>query len=121
LMAKDDGRVMLGEVVRFSGRVIADHVPDLRRHTHRTRLVLEDQRGNTVTYEVAHPLIAETIYDDLGGAARFFLHRQVGRALLVGGRLGEAALHFARSADRGDNEAIEVLLEALRQAEERSA
>jgi len=119
VLAVADGRVELGELVRFSGRELDDLVPVLRRLTHRTRLVLEDQRGNTVTYEVAHPLIAETIYDDLGGAARFFLHRQVGRALLVAGRLGEAALHFARSADRGDNEAIEVLLEALQQAEER--
>lgn len=121
LLTVANGRVELGELVRFSGRDLEELVPVLRRLTHTTRLVLEDQRGNTVTYEVAHPLIAETIYGDLGGAARFSLHRQVGRSLLVGGRLGEAALHFARSADRGDNEAIEVLLEALRQAEERSA
>ncbi|HEV8626073.1 MAG TPA: AAA family ATPase [Acidimicrobiia bacterium] len=121
LLTVANGRVELGELVRFSGRDLDELVPILRRLTHRTRLVTEDQRGNTVTYEVVHPLIAETIYDDLGGAARFSLHRQVGRALLVGGRLGEAALHFARSADRGDNEAIEVLLEALRQAEERGA
>jgi DNA-binding CsgD family transcriptional regulator len=121
LLAVADGRVELGELVRFSGRELEELVPILRQLTHRTRLVLEDQRGNTLTYEVAHPLIAETIYDDLGGAARFSLHRQVGRALLVAGRLGEAALHFARSADRGDNEAIEVLVEALQQAEERGA
>jgi DNA-binding CsgD family transcriptional regulator len=119
LLTVADGRVELGELVRFSGRDVPDLVPVLRRLTRRTRLVVEDQRGNTVTYEVAHPLIAEAIYDDLGGAARFALHRQVGRAFLVAGRLGEAALHFARSADRGDNEAIEVLREALRQAEER--
>lgn len=121
LLTVADGRVELDELVRFSGRELDELVPVLRRLTHSTRLVLEDQRGNTVTYQVAHPLIAETIYGDLGGAARFSLHRQVGRALLVAGRLGEAALHFARSAHRGDNEAIEVLLEALRQAEERGA
>jgi DNA-binding CsgD family transcriptional regulator/tetratricopeptide (TPR) repeat protein len=121
LLTVASGRVELRELVRFSGRDLEELVPVLRRLTQRTRLVNEDQRGNTVTYEVAHPLIAETIYEDLGGAARFSLHRQVGRALLVAGRLGEAALHFARSADRGDNEAIEVLLEALRQAEERGA
>jgi DNA-binding CsgD family transcriptional regulator/Holliday junction resolvasome RuvABC ATP-dependent DNA helicase subunit len=121
LLTVANGWVELGELIRFSGRDLDDLVPILRRLTQRSRLVTEDQRGNTVTYEVAHPLIAETIYDGLGGAARFSLHRQVGRALLVAGRLGEAALHFARSADRGDNEAIEVLLEALRQAEERGA
>jgi len=121
LLTVASGRVELGELVRFSARDLEELVPILRRLTQRSRLVTEDQRGNTVTYEIAHPLIAETIYDGLGGAARFSLHRQVGRALLVAGRLGEAALHFARSADRGDNEAIEVLLEALRQAEERGA
>jgi DNA-binding CsgD family transcriptional regulator len=121
LLTVASGRVELGELVRFSGRELDELVPILRRLTHTTRLVSEDQRGNTVTYEVTHPLIAETIYEHLGAAARFSLHRQVGRALLVAGRLGEAALHFARSADRGDNEAIEVLLEALRQAEERGA
>src|SRR5438270_352049 len=41
------------------------------------------------------------------------------RALLIAGHLGEAALHFARSADSGDDEAIAVLRDALRQAEER--
>ena len=121
LLTVASGRVELRELVRFSGRELDELVPILRHLTHRTRLVNEDQRGNTVTYEVAHPLIAETIYEQLGAAARFSLHRQVGRALLVSGRLAEAALHFARCADRGDDEAIEVLLEALRQAEERGA
>ena len=37
------------------------------------------------------------------------------------GQLAEAALHFARSAVRGDPEAVEVLLDAMRQAERREA
>jgi tetratricopeptide (TPR) repeat protein len=49
------------------------------------------------------------------------LHRQAGRSLLRAGHLAEAALHFARSAERGDSEAVEVLLDAMRQAERREA
>jgi len=112
------GRVELGGLVRFSGRRLEDLAPAVRRLT-RTRLVAEDKQTHRVAYEVAHPVIAETIYADIGGATRFALHRQVGRALLIAGHLGEAALHFARSADSGDDEAIEVLRDALRQAEER--
>lgn len=118
VLAVAGGRVELGELVRFSGRPLEELAPAVRRLT-RTRLVAEDQRAHRVAYEVAHPVIAETIYDDIGGATRFALHRQVGRALLIAGHLGEAALHFARSADSGDDEAIAVLRDALRQAEER--
>ena len=120
VLAVAGGRVELGELVRFSGRPLEDLAPAVRRLT-RTRLVAEHQRGHGVVYEVAHPMIAETIYGDIGGATRFALHRQVGRALLIAGHLGEAALHFARSADSGDDEAIAVLRDALRQAEERGS
>ena len=52
---------------------------------------------------------------------RRLLHRQVARSLLRTGHLAEAALHFARSAERGDSEAVDVLLDAMRQAERREA
>jgi hypothetical protein len=45
----------------------------------------------------------------------------VARWLRSRGHLAEAALHFARSAERGDEEAVEVLLDAMRQAEQREA
>jgi tetratricopeptide (TPR) repeat protein len=83
--------------------------------------VVEEERGRVPGYEITHPLIQEMIYEEIGGARRFALHRHVGRTLLLMGRLGEAALHFAGSAETGDDEAIEVLREALRQAEERGA
>ncbi len=120
VLAVAGSRVELGELVRFCGRPLEELAPAVRRLT-RTRLVAEEERGHGVAYEVAHPMIAETIYDDIGGATRFALHRQVGRALLIAGHLGEAALHFARSADSGDDEAIAVLRDALRQAEERGS
>src|SRR5207249_5462547 len=83
--------------------------------------ITEDDRGREVTYEIAHPLIQEAIYQSLGGARRHALHRAVARALVRAGRLGEAAAHFARSAQRGDPEAIGVLQGAFRQAEQRDA
>jgi DNA-binding CsgD family transcriptional regulator len=120
LLAVAGGRVELGRLVRYTDRSLEALSPILDRLT-RTRLVMEEERAHRVGYEVAHPLIRDTIYDGIGGARRVALHRQVGRVLLIAGRLGEAALHFARSAEAGDDEAIEVLLEALRQAEERGA
>lgn len=120
LLAVLRGRVELGELVGYSGRE-ADEIAPALRQLIRTRLVVEHERGPVVAYEVAHPVIAETIYADLGAGIRFALHRKVGRQLLINGRLGEAALHFAQSAHRGDSEAIEVLRDALRQAEERGA
>jgi DNA-binding CsgD family transcriptional regulator len=87
----------------------------------RDRLVTEVECGDEATFEISHPLVQETIYRGIGSVRRKALHRVIGRVLLDGGRLDEAASHFARSALRGDNEAIEVLREALRQAEERRA
>ena len=120
LLAVAGGRVELGELVRYTDRSLEALSPVLERLT-RTRLVTEEERARRVGYEVAHPVIRDTIYDGIGGARRLVLHRQVGRVLLIAGRLGEAALHFARSAVAGDDEALEVLQEALRQAEERGA
>ena len=61
------------------------------------------------------------IYEATGGARRRVLHRGTGRSLLASGHLAEAALHFARSAERRDSEAVQVLLDAMRQAERREA
>jgi class 3 adenylate cyclase/DNA-binding CsgD family transcriptional regulator len=111
-------RVELGSVVALTGRPL-DRVGPLLDGLVRSRLVTEEERGREVIYEIAHPLIQETIYEDLGAARRHALHRLVARSLLASGRLGEAAPHFARSAEVGDPEAIEALREAVRQAEER--
>ncbi|HZI37034.1 MAG TPA: AAA family ATPase, partial [Acidimicrobiia bacterium] len=87
----------------------------------RLRLILEEERGRELAYEIAHPVIQEVIYQGIRGARRRALHRAAGRALLDGGFPGEAAPHFVRSADPGDAEAIDALLEALHQAEGRDA
>src|SRR5262249_3885204 len=85
----------------------------------RPGLVAED--GRVTNYEIAHPLMTETIYQQLGGRRRRDAHRRVARALAAAGRLGEAAPHFARSAAVGEAEAIDALEAALRQAERRQA
>ena len=119
VLAVAGGRVELGDVVVLCDRALEDLGPSLQALV-RSRFVSETQRGRTFSYEISHPLIQETVYEGIVGARRVVLHRQVGRVLLTMGRLGEAAPHFARSADVGDAEALAVLADALHQAEERS-
>jgi DNA-binding CsgD family transcriptional regulator len=85
------------------------------------RAVAEGQRAGELIYEIQHPLLRDVIYQQISGARKRSLHRQAARSLLESGRLAEAALHFARSAQPGDEEAVRVLLDAIRQAEQREA
>ena len=87
----------------------------------RSGLVVEEDRGRDLRYEIAHPLVRDAIYQTIGGARRQLLHREIGRGLLAVGRLGEAAPHIAASGDPDDPETIDVLCSAVRQAEERQA
>lgn len=80
--------------------------------------VAEEERGHELTYEIAHPLVAEAIYQGISAGRRRRLHREVGRRLLAVGRLGEAAPHFVAAADPGDDEAVGVLRDAVAAAEE---
>lgn len=118
VLAVAGGRVELGDVVVLCDRPLEELGPSLQSLV-RSRFVSEAKRGRTFSYEISHPLIEETVYEGIVGARRVVLHRQVGRVLLTMGRLGEAAPHFARSADVGDAEALAVLSDALHQAEER--
>ena len=99
----------------------ADRLALILERLVRSRLVFEQERGHELTYELAHPLIREAIYERIGAARRRGLHRGIGRMLLAADRLGEAAAHFARSAEVGDDEAIAALRDAVRQAEDRGA
>jgi DNA-binding CsgD family transcriptional regulator len=85
------------------------------------RAVSEGEQASGPIYELAHPLIRDVIYRQISGPRKRSLHRQTARSLLESGRLAEAALHFARSAQPGDAEAVGVLLDAMRQAEQREA
>jgi DNA-binding CsgD family transcriptional regulator len=120
VLAVAGSRVELGDLVALS-RLPLEHLGPVLQRLVRSRLVAEEGRGRKFTYEISHPIIQDIVYEDIVGARRVVLHRQVGRALLTMGRLGEAAPHFARSAEVGDPEALAVLGDALRQAEERGA
>ncbi|WP_290648765.1 AAA family ATPase [Aquisalimonas sp.] len=82
-------------------------------------LANEHADGATLTYEIAHPVVADAVYQQIGGTRRRVLHRTIARTLLRAGRLGSAAGHYARAAGPGDDEAIEALCKAMAQAEAR--
>lgn len=63
----------------------------------------------------------ETIYQEIGGARRRAIHRLVARAMVGLGQRAAAASHYARCASVGEAEAIDALIDALRQAEERES
>jgi len=86
----------------------------------RSRLVVEYEAAHRLSYEIAHPLVQDAVYESIGGTRRRSFHRLVGRALVAGGNFGAAAPHFLRSADSGDPEAVDTLVRAVRQAEERN-
>ncbi|HYU20260.1 MAG TPA: AAA family ATPase [Chloroflexota bacterium] len=113
-------RIELSELANISRRPL-DRLGRILEELVRLRLITEEERDRELTYEVAHPLIQEAIYHGIGGARRRALHRLVARALLAAGRLAAAASHFACSAEVGDPEAIDALVRAIRQAEERES
>lgn len=112
--------IELGALVHLAGRPL-ERLDDILELLVRTRLVVESERGRETVYEINHPLVQETIYTGIGAARRRALHRRAARALHDAGRLGEAAPHFATSAERGDPEAIAALVDAVRQADRREA
>lgn len=120
LLAVLGRKVDLADLVSLSNRSLENIAPVLERLV-AGRFLTEEEVGRDIAYEITHPLIAETIYSGVGAARRRALHRSAGRTLRNTGRLSEASLHYARSADVGDSEAIEALLEAMRQAEDREA
>jgi DNA-binding CsgD family transcriptional regulator/tetratricopeptide (TPR) repeat protein len=73
-------------------------------------------------FEFTHPIVRDTLYDDLGPAERRRIHATIAAALAAAraeGRdvvLADLATHLAASAAAGDEPAIEVLVAAARQA-----
>jgi DNA-binding CsgD family transcriptional regulator len=120
LLAAAGERVDLSDLPRLNGLPIEALSAVLETLT-RARLVLEHESGKRITYEIAHPLFRDAIYERIGGVRRRALHRVIARAHLDQGNLGAAAPHYARSASPGDDEAINALRDAVRQAEGRGA
>jgi DNA-binding CsgD family transcriptional regulator/tetratricopeptide (TPR) repeat protein len=120
LLAVAGDRLELSEIARLTTPPLADLALALERLVD-MRLLVEERVHARWGYEIAHPLIEETIRHDLGAARRLVIHRLLGRALLARGQLAEAAAHFAHSAEAGDDEAIEVVQGALAEADRRGA
>jgi DNA-binding CsgD family transcriptional regulator len=119
LLSVVGSRVELGELARLGGRAV-DLLAVSLDGLVRRRLVLAHEERPGATFEVSHPLVQEVIYESIGVARRRLLHRTIGRTLLAAGQLAAGAAHLARSADPGDREAVDALIGALREAEERS-
>ena len=119
VLAVIGGRVDLDGLARVLGRPPGRLGIPLERLT-RSRLVGEYEAAHRLSYEIAHPLVQAAVYESIGGVRRRSFHRLVGRALVAGGNFGAAAPHFLRSAGSGDPEAVDTLVRAVRQAEERN-
>jgi class 3 adenylate cyclase/DNA-binding CsgD family transcriptional regulator len=111
-------RVGISELLSLCGHPLA-RLAEILDGLVQARIVAEEERSRELTYEVAHPLYAEAVYQSIGGARRRALHRHVAQTLVATGRPGPAAAHFVRSADVGDPEAVDALRQALAQAEAR--
>ncbi|HEY6379205.1 MAG TPA: AAA family ATPase [Candidatus Dormibacteraeota bacterium] len=120
LLATFGRRVGLEELVHVGGRTL-EELGSILEALLRQRLVIEEERDARISYEIAHPVIQETIYQDMAGARRRAMHAVVARALVQSGGLAAAAPHFVRSAAVGDREAISTVIEAFRQAEARES
>ncbi len=120
LLAVAGERIDLSDLLRLNDRPI-EILSVVLESLIRARLVLEQESGNHITYEIAHPLFRDAIYERIGGARRRALHRGIARAHLNHGSLGAAAPHYTRSASPCDDEAIDALRDAVRQAEWRGA
>jgi DNA-binding CsgD family transcriptional regulator len=119
ILAVIGGRIDLDGLARVLGRPPDRLGAPLERLT-RSRLVVEYEAARRLSYEIVHPLIQDAVCESIGGARRRAFHRLVGRALAAVGNFGAAAPHFVRSAGPGDPEAVDTLIRAVRQAEERN-
>jgi DNA-binding CsgD family transcriptional regulator len=120
LLAVVDRPVPLADLAVLTG-LTAERLDPILATLIAGRAVAEGRRAGELIYEIQHPLLRDVIYRQVSEARKRVLHRQAARSLLDSGRLAEAALHFARSAQPGDTEAVRVLLDAMRQAEQREA
>jgi DNA-binding NarL/FixJ family response regulator len=120
LLAVIGRRVEFAELTALCGRVTED-LGSVLSALSASGVVAEHEQGPELSYEIYHPLVRDAVYQSIGGARRRILHQELARVLQGGGRLPEAALHFARSARVGDEEAIGALLAAVRRAEQAEA
>ena len=117
--------IELAKVLAVFGRVPLHHLPLVERLLDRDadtvarafdRLVASGILVRTdAGYELSHPIVRDTLYEDIGPAERRRIHAAIATALGTERRdLLELATHVAASAEPGDEEAASVLLDAGR-------
>ncbi|MGH2690654.1 MAG: ATP-binding protein, partial [Actinomycetota bacterium] len=82
LLAVVGQRVELSDLASLSARPL-DRLTGILHRLVASRLVVEEERGRSLSYEIAHPLIQQVIAQSIGGARRRSLHRLIARALLA--------------------------------------
>jgi predicted ATPase len=85
MLAMIGRRVEIDELVVVADQPsdqLAAHLEDLVRF----RLVIEEECGHNLAYEIAHPLIQEAVYQSIGAARRRLLQQSINRKLFAAGR-----------------------------------
>jgi len=86
----------------------------------RRGLLREVDRDGATSYEFAHPLMQEVVYESIGRARRRELHEHVAR-VLTDEPIAVRAYHAARGALAGDVMALALIRDAAREAERAEA
>src|SRR5262249_17932390 len=86
----------------------------------RSRLVVEHEAAHRLSYEIAHPLVQDAVYESIGGGPPPFLPPPGWPAPFAGGHSAAAPPPPLPAGDSGDPEAVDTLVRAVRQAEERN-
>ena len=118
LLAVVGDQVDPDDLARMTGQPIDDVASVLERLV-RCGMVVEQQRDQSLSYQLAHSLTGEVLYNDTGGARRRVMHRRVAQTLHAAGRTEAAASHFVRAAQAGDSEAIDALIQMTQRAQQR--
>ncbi len=106
------------DLARITGHAFDDVASTLERLV-RSGMVVEQRRGQSLSYQVAQSLVGEVFCTDIGGTRRRVMHRRVAEALLESGQTDAAESHFVRAAQAGDGEAVDALIKIAQQAEQR--
>lgn len=114
---------LVGSLAELDSDRLMDAVEELARQA----IANEHEDGREVFVELRHPMLRETLYQDLGPSRRRLLHRRLGEGLERLHRNGPApvdqlAYHFTRGGVSGvDRRAVRYLSEAGRAALRRHA
>jgi DNA-binding CsgD family transcriptional regulator len=114
LLAVAGDLAALGDLVQIIGRPIEEVALALERLV-RCGVVVEQQPGATLSYQLTHRLTREVLYTGIGGVRRRLMHRRWATTLRARGRTEAAAPHYVRAAQAGDSEAIDALIEMAAQ------